>query len=86
MVFTGDKEKYRLALDHYLKMVEQRICSRKRAKKVMNDLNNTTKRRVFKQIENTIKEFEDLGIVNPMLILQREIGFSMNYLNVLILF
>tara|TARA_R100001440_G_scaffold37494_2_gene56816 strand:- start:9651 stop:12899 length:3249 start_codon:yes stop_codon:yes gene_type:complete len=36
------------------------------AKKVMNDLNNTTKRRVFKQIENTIKEFEDLGIVNPI--------------------
>ena len=36
------------------------------AKKVMNDLNATTKKRVFKQIENTIKEFEDLGIINPV--------------------
>jgi len=36
------------------------------AKKVMNDLNATTKKRVATQIEKTIKEFEALGIVNPV--------------------
>ena len=36
------------------------------AKKVMNDLNATTKKRIATQITNTIKEFEDLGIVNPV--------------------
>jgi hypothetical protein len=35
------------------------------AKKVMNDLNATTKKRIAKQITNTIKEFEALGVVNP---------------------
>ncbi len=36
------------------------------AKKVMNDLNATTKKRIATQITKTIKEFEDLGIVNPV--------------------
>jgi len=36
------------------------------AKKVMNDLNATTKKRIATQIEKTIKEFEALGIVNPV--------------------
>ena len=36
------------------------------AKKVMNDLNNTTKKRIATIIEKTIKEFEELGIVNPI--------------------
>jgi len=36
------------------------------AKKVMNDLNATTKKRITTQITKTIKEFEDLGIVNPV--------------------
>ena len=36
------------------------------AKKVMNDLNTTTKKRIATQIEKTIKEFEALGIVNPV--------------------
>jgi HK97 family phage portal protein len=36
------------------------------AKKVMNDLNATTKKRVATQIEKTIKEFEALGVVNPI--------------------
>lgn len=36
------------------------------AKKVMTDLNNTTKKRISKIIEKTVKEFEDLGIVNPV--------------------
>jgi len=36
------------------------------AKKVMNDLNATTRKRITKQITDTIKEFEDLGIVNPV--------------------
>ena len=36
------------------------------AKKVMNDLNATTKKRIATQIQKTIKEFEDLGIVNPV--------------------
>jgi len=36
------------------------------AKKVMNDLNATTKKRITTQITKTIKEFEELGIVNPI--------------------
>jgi HK97 family phage portal protein len=36
------------------------------AKKVMNDLNATTKKRVTKVITDTLKEFEDLGIVAPI--------------------
>jgi len=36
------------------------------AKKVMNDLNATTKKRITTQITKTIKEFEELGIVNPV--------------------
>ena len=36
------------------------------AKKVMNDLNATTKKRIATQITKTIKEFEELGIVNPV--------------------
>ena len=36
------------------------------AKKVMNDLNATTKKRITTQITKTIKEFEKLGIVNPV--------------------
>ena len=32
----------------------------------MTDLNNTTKKRISKIIEKTVKEFEDLGIVNPV--------------------
>ena len=36
------------------------------AKKVMNDLNATTKKRIFTQIEKTIKDYEALGIVNPV--------------------
>lgn len=36
------------------------------AKKVMSDLNATTKKRIATQIEKTIKEFEALGIVNPV--------------------
>jgi len=36
------------------------------AKKVMNDLNATTKKRIATQITNTIKEFEALGVVNPI--------------------
>jgi len=36
------------------------------AKKVMNDLNATTKKRVQKVITDTLKEFEDLGIVAPV--------------------
>jgi hypothetical protein len=36
------------------------------AKKVMNDLNATTKKRVTKVITDTLKEFEDLGIVAPV--------------------
>ena len=36
------------------------------AKRVMNDLNATTKKRIATQITNTIKEFEALGIVNPV--------------------
>jgi len=36
------------------------------AKKVMNDLNATTKKRIATQIEKTIKEFEALGLINPV--------------------
>ena len=36
------------------------------AKKVMNDLNTTTKKRIATQITKTIKEYEALGIVNPV--------------------
>ena len=36
------------------------------AKKVMNDLNATTKKRVSKVITDTLKEFEELGIVAPI--------------------
>ena len=36
------------------------------AKKVMNDLNATTKKRIATQIEKTIKEFEALGVINPV--------------------
>ena len=32
----------------------------------MNDLNATTKKRITTQITKTIKEFEELGIVNPV--------------------
>ena len=36
------------------------------AKKVMNDLNATTKKRITTQITKTINEFEELGIVKPV--------------------
>jgi len=36
------------------------------SKNVMNDLNTTTKKRISKVVADTLKEFEDLGIVNPV--------------------
>lgn len=36
------------------------------SKNVMNDLNATTKKRISKVVSDTLKEFEDLGIVNPV--------------------
>jgi len=36
------------------------------AKSVMKDLNNTTKKRVSTIVAKALKEFEDLGIVNPV--------------------
>ena len=36
------------------------------AKSVMKDLNNTTKRRISTIVEKSLKELEDLGIVNPV--------------------
>ena len=36
------------------------------AKRVMNDLNATTKKRIAKVITDTLKEFEELGIVAPI--------------------
>ena len=35
-------------------------------KSVMKDLNNTTKRRISTIVEKSLKELEDLGIVNPV--------------------
>ena len=42
------------------------LCKIMLRKSVMNDLNATTKKRIATQITKTIKEFEDLGIVNPV--------------------
>jgi len=36
------------------------------AKRVMNDLNATTKKRIAKVITDTLKEFEELGVVAPI--------------------